>query len=268
MSEMIVVRSVIFDERPRNGHRNSTVFILEAHKGILYLSMISGCCHCCVGRNCVVNFQVRKCFVNGFVGRFWLNVSHHCAMIDCFDLPAENGSFGYVSYGFLGFNSLEYKSLHPLVIPKLKIRPVSASSDNFTIAVCRVPHFNDPPFMMEWLRLQKTIGVDHVHLIADETAFLTNWGKKGFGNEELREDISDGYVSLDVWRLLPLRYSYYHSQPAAIQACAYKLRTMYDYVMVVDTDDFVVLRGKEKSPHHYNYCNPLPQQAILWCTAV
>lgn len=82
------------------------------------------------------------------------------------------------------------------------------------------------------------------------------------------KDISDGYVSLDVWRLLPLRYSYYHSQPAAIQACAYKLRTMYDYVMVVDTDDFVVLRGKEKSPHHYNYCNPLPQQAILWCTAV
>ena len=46
------------------------------------------------------------------------------------------------------------------------------------------------------------------------------------------------------------------------------MRTMYDYVMVVDTDDFVVLRGKEKSPHHYNYCNPLPQQAILWCTAV
>ena len=108
------------------------------------------------------------------------------------------------------------------MIPKLKIRPVSPSSDNFTIAVCRVPHFNDPPFMLEWLRFQKTIGVDHVHLIADETAFLTNWGKKGFGNEELREDISDGYVSLDVWRLLPLRYSYYHSQPAAIQACAYK----------------------------------------------
>ena len=114
----VIVRSVYFDSRPRHGHKNASVFMVEMRKTILYDKLIVGCQ---IGRLYTTQLLVHTLNVNGWVGKYIdekPSYSHTLAMVDCFDLPAENGSRA----------ALLYKtSENGIVIPAESERPVMIS---------------------------------------------------------------------------------------------------------------------------------------------
>ena len=43
VSKDIIVRSVYFDDRPRDGHQNALVFMVEARRGLIDQNFVHGC---------------------------------------------------------------------------------------------------------------------------------------------------------------------------------------------------------------------------------
>lgn len=246
----IVFRSAYFDSRPRHGHRNSSVFILEVRKTVL--DFIVGCS---VGGNVAKDFQVRSCINNGFHHKRCPYLSHDQVMLDCFDLPVKNGSRAFVMYTTwknVGHqrNQIEMavESERPLFIPPVpKISPL-VKQHSLRIATCAAVLYDSPPLLSDWLRYQRVIGVDHVHIIAEET-FQT----AGRLNEYFRHAVREGYVTLDIWHpWLHGCETFRHSKMVAYEDCVYRLRGTYDYVFMIDVDDFFVplVQGQPKLSYY------------------
>lgn len=219
------------------------------------------------------SLQVRDCFLNS-----WLRTSntfqkeeltHWCIMLDCFDLPASNNSRASVSYKFLNskyikrgeWNSVIHQvhqtvtveSQTPLIFPPLYKPAPNNKKHLFTIAVCRGPIFGTPPYLSEWIIYQKTIGVDHIYMIIDESFIY----EKGLEIPVLSEAILEGFVSYRTWETKreDVR-SHYRSQIIANEDCLYRMQGLYDYVFIADTDDFFTPITMHKSLHYY---------VNMWC---
>ena len=258
-SKDIVFRSAYFDSRPRHGHRNASVFILEVRKTVL--RFIVGCS---VGENVAKHFQMRPCNNNRFHHHSHPQLTHDQVMLDCFDLPVKNGSRAFVMYTAHASAWLSRKqrrrrgsprkvriaveSERPLFIPPApKVGPL-VQKRAFKIAVCAAVLYDSPPLLNDWLRYQRTIGVDHVHFIAEESFQMS-----GGLNEYFRQALREGYVTMDVWRpWLSECETRYHSQMVAYEDCIYRLRGTYDYVFMLDVDDFFVplVQGRPKLSYY------------------
>lgn len=258
-SKDIVFRSAYFDSRPRHGHTNASVFILEVRKTVL--DFISGCS---VGGNVAQDFQVRSCNNNRFHHRSHPQLTHDQVMLDCFDLPVKNGSRAFVMYtanasAWLsrkrighqrnpGEVGIAVESEQPLFIPPPPKLGQMLGQRALKIAVCAAVLYDSPPFLSDWLRYQRVIGVDHVHIIGEES-FQMSGGLNGYFRRAVRE----GYVTLEVWHpWLSECETRYHSQMVAYEDCIYRLRGTYDYIFMLDVDDFFVplVKGQPKLSYY------------------
>lgn len=213
-------------------------------------------------------FQVRDCLLN-----VWLRKSnffrekgltHWCVMLDCFDLPATPTSLAYIYYKHtsvqpvqrghwestthLNQRTISVESPRHIVFPSL-LKPVKRRTNYpFSITVCRGPVFGTPPLIAEWIRYQKTIGVDHIYLVVEKSFVYSN----GLDTPEIAKALQDGYLSYTVWEnpTDDVR-SYYHSQLLAMEDCLYRLIGLSDYVLPVDTDDFFTPVSTQKLLHYY-----------------
>lgn len=229
----ITVRSVFLDTRLRNlGHKNASVFLIEARKDIHQNNLIIGCR---VGKHVTADFKARQPRQIRGIHR----TTHTLLLIDCFDLPGENGSKAFIIYKPSNDSvAVSTESERPLHIPAPHIPP--RSGQNFTVVACLAvlygPH---PHFISEWLRYQRTIGIDHIHITAEDSFEKAG----GFKNPYLKQGMDEGFVSVEVWtRWLNTHQLSYHSQLLAYEDCIYRLSGTYDYLIMVDTDDFFVPR--------------------------
>ena len=260
-SKDIIFRSAYFDSRPRHGHTNASVFILEVKKTVL--GSIIGCK---VGENVARRFKVRPCDNNRFHHRSRPHLTHDQVMMDCFDLPAQNGSRAFVMYRInmsarlsmriLGIHSTKVVSVEserPLFIPWSSGHKPE-QEDVLKIAVCAGVLYDSPPLLTDWLRYQRAIGVHHVHIIAEES-FKMGGGQ----NEYFRQAMVEGFVTLDVWHpWLNECETLYHSQMIAYEDCIYRLQGTYDYILMIDIDDFFVPLVKDQPKLSYyarNWCH-------------
>ena len=109
-------------------------------------------------------------------------------------------------------------SERPLYISPLYKPPTDGRKYNFRIAVCLGVVYESPPWLNEWLRYQKAIGIDHIHMIADDTFEEAG----GFKNEYLQQLIQEGFLSTDIYHAwLNSSQVYSHSQGLAYQDCVY-----------------------------------------------
>ena len=243
----IIVRSAYFDDRSRSGHKHTLVFLIEVRISILKQNLITGCA---VGQHVNTNhkqFEVHPLIQTGWVHGAHPELSHDTVFVNCFDMPVQNGSRGFVLYR-RNARTTCVESERPVMIPAP--HPVLPRGQQFTVAVCCAPVYGTPPLLTEWLRYQRTIAFDHVHLIVEDS--FTSEGA-GFENEELKRAIQEGFVTIDVWKQwLNNREVYYHSQVLAHEDCIYRLRGTYDYIMLLDVDEFFIPRVINKSRiHHY-----------------
>ena len=87
-----------------------------------------------------------------------------------------------------------------------------------------------------------------MHLIADDS-FVKAGGLK---NKELKQAMQKGFVTMDVWKpWLNKTQVFYYSQILAREDCIYRLRGTYDYVMLMDADEFFTPRVVNETEIHY-----------------
>jgi len=254
----ITVRSVFLDTRLRNvDHKNASVFLIEVRKNIVRNSLIIGCK---VGKHTTANFKVRQPEQTRGNHR----TTHDFLFIDCFDLPAENGSTAFIIYKPSSNSvAVSTESERPLHIPAPHVPP--RSGQNFTVATCLAVLFGPHPhFINEWLNYQRTIGIDHIHIIAEDS--FENAG--GFKNPYLKQGMDEGFVSVEVWtHWLKSNQIIYHSQVLAYQDCIYRFSGTYDYLLMVDSDDFFVPRVPGEPTIHYyinNWCQNSGTCLLTW----
>ena len=208
----VIVRSVYFDGRHRNNHTNASVFLIEMRITILNESRVVGCK---VGEHFGTAFKIRQLKLNlKFVHEHHPKLTHDTYLVDCYDVPVQNGSTAHILYKKKYNESAVVTcvgSEYPLMVPA---PPEPANSRwNFTVAICAAMAYGSPPLLTEWLQYQRTLSVDHIHIIA-ENSFVTS------DNQALKQAIEGGFVSVDVWKpWLKRNQIYYHSQVLAHEAC-------------------------------------------------
>ena len=259
----INIRSVYLDTRPRiAGHKNASVFLIEVSKDVVKQNLIVGCR---VGEHTTTEFKFHTTAITNYIHRLYPKLTHDFAFVDCFDLPAENGSRAFLIYK-TSKNSVPVstESERPFFIPTPHVTPRRGQS--FTVASCLAVLFGPHPhFLNEWLHYQRTIGIDHVYIIAEDSFEKAG----GFKDPYLKQAIDEGFVSAEVWTqwLASDAQIRYHSQLLAYDDCIYRFIGTYDYVFIVDTDDFFVPRVPGELTIHYyikNWCQGAGTCQLSW----
>ena len=249
-SKDLFVRAVYFDDRPRDGHHNTSVFLVVCIRNITDNELIVGCQ---VDGRQASKFRVKLIGETPLWRAFYNKINHEEVLVHCYDLPAKNGSSGYIMYRMSpNSNILVAASERPLTIPPPRIKPSSLEGMkyNMTIITC-AKIFGKPPWLEEWLRYQRTLGVDHVHLDMEDSF-------KGMNMDYIQKAIQTGFLSVDVWKeYLGVWEVWYHNQGLIYEDCPYRFKGTYDYILMLDTDDFFIPRQPDQLKLHYyinKYC--------------
>ena len=247
VSKHIIVRSVYFDDRPRDGHQNASVFMVEALRGYVREGLILGCQ---IGKYFGIYTKVRRLKQMNWVLTIFPYINHDLYMVDCFDLPVRNGSRALLVFK----NGLKYvESQRPLFFPASRISHGSDIKVLVCVATLRYTTYSHRltlyGMLYHWLKYQRVIGVDHVHFIA-HPSFLEVGSLQ---NDVIRKAILDQFLSIEFWEpWLNETDNYYDSQKLAYQDCSYRFRGTYDYIVICDTDEFFVPRIPSKPKYrHY-----------------
>lgn len=242
----VLIRSVYYDNRARDGHNTALIFIVAVNKIILDKGWIVGCgvgSHVAPSYRIRIPGETRDMHKHEGPNRF----PYEEVMVECFDIPAvvtdilDEGS-PFIKYKTSSNSDAEIdtaSSERPVKVPSPYIPPTNGSEYNFTVLVCTKAHNKAVPWLKEFLRYQKTLGVDHVHMNAEAT-FIKEGGYRTLLEDKFsRRAPEEGYVSLDVfkdWYQTDEIYS--HSVALMYLDCVYRFRGTYDYVFVLDSDDF------------------------------
>ena len=248
-SKDLFVRAIHFDSRPRDGHHNVSVFLVVCLRTITENNLIKGCQ---VDGKPAKEFNVKLIGETPLWRAFYDYINHEEVLVHCYDLPAHNGSTGHIMYR-VSVESTELvlaASERPLLMPAPRIDPRSKEGKkyNLTVVAC-AKVFSNPPWLEEWLTYQRTLGVDHVHLDAEDSFERNGFMTKPFVTKLMEE----GFLSIDIWKqYLSGSELWYHNQGLIYEDCPYRFRGTYDYILMMDTDDFFTPRvSTEKQVHYY-----------------
>ena len=250
-SNKVNIRAVYLDPRPSNGFNNASVFLVEIHRE---LGKKGGGIVAC-GTSVAVSKALKIRVVKNIK---WVHdrhpeINHDMAMIDCFGLPANTSSGARV---FLWYRIKDGGDLYLAESEQPYFVPLANERQNKpSIVVCMAVLRDNPPYIKEFLRYYKHLGVDHVYMMADES-FV--WSGVLNGDKFVQELIKDGFVSFSSWhRWLTKDMVYGRSQMLAYENCIYRFQGTYDYAFFVDSDDhFIPLDPNQKKLDYYikHYC--------------
>ena len=236
-SSNAIVRAVYLDPRPRNGFINTSVFLVELRKGVLTSEAIVACG---VGSRVSSQLTVRSVLNSEWVHVFYPQLTHDVAILDCFGLPdTPSGARAFLWYtqpngdGQPQLYRVESEQRYFVPLPKKTL-----NEDDVKIVVCMGVVRDFPPYMNEFLRYYKHLGVDHVYMTGEDS-FFHNGGlqRDNFVQNAVRE----GFISFTFWhQWLSPDEVFYHSQMLAHQDCIYRFQGTYDYAFIVDSDDYFV----------------------------
>ena len=231
----IIVRSVYWDNRRSRENTDSVhVFLVEITQSALEMRSVVGCQ---VGNSLTTDFEVVPLASMPWVHKRYPNkFTYDMAMINCFKLSCagENGSRAYIFYKN-ATAILSVESERPLFIPAPRVPPSVGKTS--TVMACAIV-YDTPPLLEHWLRYQRTIGIDHIYLIAEDSFVDAGNLEKSL----LKEMMRSGYLSIEFWTPhLTSQEIFYHSQMLGYEDCIYRYQGTYDYVMAIDVDIFYVL---------------------------
>ena len=106
--------------------------------------------------------------------------------------------------------------------------------------------------LYHWLRYQKVVGVDHVHMYVDESFVRAG----DLQNEVIRQAIREGFLSIDFWPKWLNTTEVFNTQKIAYQDCLHRFQGVYDYAIYIDSDDFFVpLKSKSIKDYLVRWCS-------------
>ena len=259
----MIVRSVYFDNRTRNGHDRIGVFLVAIRVSIVQSKLVVACG---VGRDVSINFIIRDLEENRLM-RQWIYVKKKLPqfryeefILECYTVSMTNGSDAFVFYKNAS-DSLVYTatSEFPVVFPAPRVQPTSPGNYDFSVVTCTEAHNNKVAWLREFVRYQQTIGIDHVHINILDT-FLNDGGLATLlKDSQVAESVTNGYVTMTVWKDILETSGKVYSYSAILRKldCIYRFRGTYDYAFLLDSDDFFnpLIHGK-----HY-----LKDYVQNWC---
>ena len=245
----LTVYSAVFDKRPRNNHDNVTVLFITVARSVFDKKLIVGCG---ADDRKASNFSVYNVYENTLMhklvgpgGYLFENV-----LVLCYDMQVANGSSAFVIYK-RSPSSQELFSLSekPVHIPSPRIQ--TSGEQNLTVLTCVKVWNRNVPWLREFVQYQKTLLVDHVHVIMLEH-FVKDGGFRDHieNDPPMQEAYKNGYLSFGLWKWEDHHYGGNVHNGAEILRkldCIYRFRGTYDYIFSLDTDDFFVSRSTEKT---------------------
>jgi len=252
LSKDVIVHSAYFDSRHRDGHDNVTVLFVNVNTTIVNNSWILGCG---AGRLLASSFKLYSIFENQLM-HTWLDptfgphpIVFENYLILCYDLPAKNGSDAFAVYKTSEDAEVNFvaHSRQPIFHPSPRIVPTG--KHNFTVVVCSKVHDRKVPWLRDFIRYQKTLGVDHIDFsILDNFIVDDGYDDMVLKDHYIRKALMDGYINFRVWpeSYRRKREVYFHSENLRKLACMYRYLGTYDFVMPLDTDDFFIPQDSPK----------------------
>ena len=267
VSKELVLFDAFFDSRARSGHANLTIIFIAAYKGAFQKKPITGCG---VGISAVKHFHVRYVEEERLL-HFWNGIEHYKyeqLMLECFDVPVSPGDRAFIEYKTSQNTTVVIHTARPVVIPEPRVTP--KGPNNISVVVCTKAHNRGVTWLPEFLRYQKTLGVDHVHLaVLDEfikdNGFLDILSKDRFFVEHQQNN----YITVKVWNEWYEKKEWYdHGTMFMHLDCVYRYRGTYDYITLLDSDDFLTVRvpGMSLKDMIVKYCssNTIGSCGLRW----
>ncbi|CAI8024867.1 hypothetical protein GBAR_LOCUS14403 [Geodia barretti] len=252
-SDKVNIRAVYLDRRPRNGFNYASVFLVEIHRELAKKG--GGIVACGTSEAVSKALEIRVAGNMKWVHQTHTEINHDVAMIDCFGLPANTSSGARV---FLWYRIKDGGDLYRVESEQTYFIPLEKDArdqNKLKTVVCMAVLYSNPPYMRQFLRYYKHLGVDHIYILAEDSFIRSGVLETDkFTEEALR----DGFISYSVWHnWLSSREVYYHSQMLAYENCIYRFQGTYDYAFFVDSDDhFIPLVPDQKKLDYYikSYC--------------
>ena len=266
LSNDALVRTVYFDDRYRNGHKNIAVFLVALREIIFTSNLVTGCG---IGKELSTNFRVLE-LEESRITHDWLYIKekkphfpYEEYIIECYDLQHMTNS----SEAFIVFqnakNSPIYSAISefPLMFPAPTRLPLTDPEEyDFSVVTCTEAHNNKVTWLPQFVRYQKTIGVDHVHINILNTYIKDGGLKSLLEDPHVSKGVAEGYVTIAVWKDILETSKQVYSYSAILRKldCIYRFRGTYDYAFLLDADDFFnpVLQGRKHVKYYIqNWCH-------------
>ena len=181
-------------------------------------------------------------------------------IVECYGITIDGEARSFLLYYNKSMNILmRVYSSDLVVVPAARVTPKSNS--NITSVVCTKALSRGVPWLPEFLRYQKTLGVDHVHV-----AVLDTFMKDGGYHNILANDsfflrgVEEGFITIQVWKEWYNSTNdnewFYYGNTLMYLDCVYRYRGTYDFVSLLDTDDFLTIRVPDMSYKDFilKYC--------------
>ena len=242
ISKDVILRSAYFDDRVRNGHSKIGVFLIAAKRSIFDLKFFIGCG---VEKQVSTNFKVFSTEESYLMHEWFyrdLKIPLHPYdeyILECYNVPMTNNSFAFILYKRAN-NSLIHvaTSEFPLIFPVPRFQPTGKY--DFSVVTCTEAHNNKVAWLPEFIRYQKTTGIDHVHINILDT-FIKDGGLKALLKDpQVAKGVAEGYVTMTIWKDKLEASDEIFSFSAILRKldCIYRFRGTYDYAFLLDSDDF------------------------------
>lgn len=235
---LVLPRAAYFDGRRRGKYANATVILAHMNKSIIDRNIIITCI---VGGHKVNFFKVQTMKINKWIDRNHPECTHDNVIIICYNTPGHDKARVSLVYKNPDNSSeyLETDSEHTLFIPHATSNSSKQDKTASGVIVCTTV-FESPPYFREWLHYQKTLGVDFVYINAQESFTKS----KLFDDLFFKHLLIGGFAEVKVWKeYLNKKEIFYHSQALYYQNCLYRFQNVYEYVIMSDTDDFLIPKG-------------------------
>jgi len=241
LSKDLVVFTAHVDNRPRNNHANVTMIFIAANKEIYDKKLITGCG---AGRAIAKEFLLRY-LQEDHLMHLWLGTNkykYEQFALECYDLPVSLGAHAFVMYTTHFHQTVAIRTAEPVVVPGPRINPIG--KPDVSVVVCTKIHTKEIAWLPEFLKYQRTLGVDHIHMaVLDE--FIKDGGllEQLSNNSFFVESLGKNYITMKVWGEWYSNSEWYiHGTIIMYLDCFYRYRGTYDFVTFMDSDDFFTLQ--------------------------
>lgn len=246
-SVFVVPRRAYFVNRTVLGEQRKMILIIAEinHEA---LNSISGCeMNDQLARN--VNVINENSFT-GWVRSHHKECTHRIVVVECVGFPRQaiiNGSATKLIYKKKGEDFYSRVETEKPLHFSSRSQFSTTTHGKGSIFACSAL-YNHPGRLHDWLKYQKTLGVDFVHLNVDASFSVNATEIYPFLNESLH----NGFVKMEVWNDIVGERMFYHSQIVKYQDCLYRYLGVFEYGIFYDVDDFFnPMLPDHKDIHYY-----------------
>ena len=241
LSKDLVLFNAFMDSRMHGSFTNTTMIFFGASKMVVKEDMVFGCG---VGKIIARHFTVRFVYEDHLM-HDWLGEDkfpYEQLVVECYDVPVASGDKAFLLYRTSSGLSVIFYTAEEVVVPAPRVTP--RGSHDFSVVVCTKAHTKAVTWMPEFLKYQKTLGVDHVHLSVLDKYVMDEGLRNQLSNDSFFvKQVKENFISVQLWdEWFEEDEWYVHGTIMMYLDCLYRYRGTYDYVSFMDSDDFFTVR--------------------------